>query len=421
MPIAATLADDLVESVPGQPATLAVRVLNDGDVVDELRLDVLGEPRGWTRVEPERLFLLPGESGVAHVVFEPPRDASVPAGVRPFGVRVRSREDPDAVDLEEATAVVGAFAALTVSVRPRVRRGRGRVRYAVEVDNAGNAPAEVALAGADDEAVLRYAFSAERLVVEPGVRAGVRLRVRPKRRQLTGPPVVRPFAVQAWHPGHPVPALAAAAYEQRSAVPPRVMRVAALLVVPAALVAAYVVKSGGLPPPPATAARTSTAVADNAAATARTAQRAAAAAQQQAAAAAREAERLKAQAASPPPGPLTTPYAVATTVHAPRADGPATEAAIAWPDGTALALTDLVLTNRAGDTVDVRVLRAGEVLFQFHADSPDPRALAFTTPVVFAEPGSLTVQVDCVATSAKGTPPECAPVVYTGGFLKAVA
>jgi hypothetical protein len=176
-------------------------------------------------------------------------------------------------------------------------------------------------------------------------------------------------------------------------------------------------------PKATTSARESTATEQAAAKDAAAVQQAASQAQRQAAAAAAAQLALaKKQLASPAPGPLTTPFGTSLTVHAMREDGQVGTASLprdpgSWPPGSGLALTDLVLMNRDGDSVDVRVLRSGVPLFVLHADTPDARTLAFGSPVVLAPADTLTVEVTCVATSDTGQPPQCAPVVYAGGFL----
>ncbi|HWL34894.1 MAG TPA: hypothetical protein VNQ77_01750 [Frankiaceae bacterium] len=425
MSVAATLSEHLVEPVPGSETTVSVRVLNDGDVVDELDLDVVGEPAGWARVVPGRLLLMPGDSGVANVVFAPPRGPAVPAGVRRFGVRVRSREDTTSATVEEGTAIVAPFADVALGVRPGLRRRRGPAAYDLDVVNAGNAPADVRLAAADDEDVLRYAFSAAAITVAPGERAGVRLRVRPRRRLLLGLPRARVVTVTASYDGE-VPATASVVYLQRPYVAAWAVRLALLAVVLLTLLAALLVTlAGGLDavfPRARTSARQSTAAELAAAKDAAAVQRAAARAQREAADAAAAQLDLAKKQASPAPGPLTTPYGTSLTIPAPRADGETGSASLprgdtGWPEGSGLALTDLVLMNRDGDSVDVRVLRSGVLLFSLHADTPDARPLALGSPLVLAATDELTVEVTCVATAVTRTPQECVPVVYAGGFL----
>jgi hypothetical protein len=423
MSVAATLSESLVEPVPGGETTVTVRVLNDGDLVDELDLDVVGEPAAWARVVPDRLLLMPGDSGVARVVFAPPRGPAVPAGVRRFGVRVRSREDATAATVEEGTATVAPFADVALAVRPGLRRRRGLAAYDVEVANGGNAPADVTLAATDDEEVLRYAFSAASFTAEPGARVRVRLRVRPARRLLLGVALPRVVTVTAAY-GADLPATLAVVYLQRPYVPAWAVRLVLRLVLLAVLLAALVVALAGgfdrLVPHARTSARQSTAAELAAAKDAAAVQRAAARAQREAAdTAAAELDLAKKQA-TPPPGPLTTPYGTSLTVPAP--DGGTASASLprepgGWPADSGLALTDLVLMNRDGDTVDVRVLRSGVLLFALHADTPEARPLALGSPLVLAPGDDLAVKVTCVATPVTATPRECAPVVYAGGFL----
>src|SRR5215218_6617803 len=109
----ASLATRALAADPGGVATTQVTVRNAGSVVDEFRLDVLGEPGAWARVEPAAMSLLPGTDGTATVTLPPPRAASTASGELPFAVRVQSREDPDGGVVEEGTLTVGSYLELT--------------------------------------------------------------------------------------------------------------------------------------------------------------------------------------------------------------------------------------------------------------------------------------------------------------------
>ena len=89
-----TLVTPAVAVEPGQSVIVAIKVRNTGTVVDEFGLDVLGDAAGWATVSPASLNLFPGAEGDAQAVFAPPRAASTPSGLVPFGLRARSREDP---------------------------------------------------------------------------------------------------------------------------------------------------------------------------------------------------------------------------------------------------------------------------------------------------------------------------------------
>ena len=96
-----TLVTPAIAVEPGQSVSITLKVRNTGSVVDEFALDVLGDAAAWAAVEPPTINLFPGAEGEAKAVFRPPRAASTPAGLVPFGLRARSREDPAGSAVEE--------------------------------------------------------------------------------------------------------------------------------------------------------------------------------------------------------------------------------------------------------------------------------------------------------------------------------
>lgn len=197
MTVTARLEDVAPIVEPGATATVGVTVHNGGHQVEAYQLRVVGEPAGWATVEPSELNVYPGEEQRALLVLAPPRTSSVPAGVHPFGVQVTGTDQQDDVAVPEGRVEVLPFADVSIELTPRTSHGRGRARHEPAVDNRGNAPVPLAVAGDDpDEAVVVTAQPGE-VTVPPGGAAFVRIRVRPARRRWTGPPVTRPFRVAA--------------------------------------------------------------------------------------------------------------------------------------------------------------------------------------------------------------------------------
>ena len=185
---------------PGATATIGVTVHNGGHQVESYELRVVGEPADWATVEPPVLHVYPGEDQRAELVFAPPRTSAVPAGVRPFGIRAAGTEQPDDVAVPEGRVEVLPFADVSIELTPRASHGRGRARHELAIDNRGNAPAPLAIAGDDpDEAVVVRVQPAE-LTVPSGEAAFVRVRVRSVRRHWTGLPVTHLFRVSAQLP-----------------------------------------------------------------------------------------------------------------------------------------------------------------------------------------------------------------------------
>ncbi|HEY0637303.1 MAG TPA: hypothetical protein VGD67_06625 [Pseudonocardiaceae bacterium] len=182
---------------PGREATCPVVVTNTGSVVDQYRIEVVGEAAAWTTAEPAVVGLLPAESATVTLRFAPPRSAGLISGAVPYAVHVSSQEDPLGSVVEEGVVEVGAFTELTVELSPITATAARRARYEVVVDNAGNHPVDVELRGIDREDLLDLRLERTRLTLEPGTAAFVALRVSPRRRFLRGKPVRHPFQVEA--------------------------------------------------------------------------------------------------------------------------------------------------------------------------------------------------------------------------------
>jgi hypothetical protein len=189
----ATLRDASLSVDPGGQAATEIRVRNDGAVVDQFTLDVVGDASGWASVEPPTLSLFPGAEQAARVVFSPPRVSTTPAGAVPFGVRVRSREDPSGSTVEEGSIEVAAFVEPFAELVPRTSRGSRAGTHEVAVDNRGNARLNAELSGADPDQILGFDIDPPALAVDPGKAGFARLKVRPRETFWRGTPKTRSF------------------------------------------------------------------------------------------------------------------------------------------------------------------------------------------------------------------------------------
>jgi hypothetical protein len=198
---------------PGQEVSAQLRVRNNGSVVDQFTFEGLGSGAAWIEAEPELLSLFPGAEGTVTIHFRPPKSPNTAPGPTPFGVKVVSAEDPTGSAVEEGVITVGRFADRTVELYPLTQRGRRKGSFEVAVDNRGNAPIEVELAGSDPENACRYDFASQLLVVEPGTAHFTKFDVVPHARFWKGPPKTHQFQVlvteRARHAQLPAPAMAA--------------------------------------------------------------------------------------------------------------------------------------------------------------------------------------------------------------------
>ncbi|MQA87386.1 MAG: hypothetical protein GEV03_22845 [Streptosporangiales bacterium] len=177
---------------PGGEATCEVRVRNTGTVVDEFRLDVLGQAAAWASVEPPVLRLFPGAEDTATVRFRPPRSYEVPAAVVPVGVRVFSAEEQTSA-VAEAYLRISEFVDVVAEVVPRTSHGRRSALHQLAVDNRGNRPMDVRVTGQDPDDLMDFAVRPENRFIDPGTAAFFRVRAKPRRRFWRGPPVTRQF------------------------------------------------------------------------------------------------------------------------------------------------------------------------------------------------------------------------------------
>jgi hypothetical protein len=230
----ANLDTGLVEVSPGGEASCRLEVRNTGPIVESYVIEVLGDAAGWAQAEPPSLAVYPGSAESVTISFRPPRSAQVPAGERPFAVRVTPTENPDEEVVPEGTVRVLPFAELAPELLPRTSRGRWGGRHELSVANLGNVPVGLALTGGDPDNRLRVAVDPPNLGVAPGEAAFVRVRVRSRRLLWRGHPVTLPFQVAVASEETP-PAVLDGATVQEPLLPQGLGRVVAALVVLALL------------------------------------------------------------------------------------------------------------------------------------------------------------------------------------------
>ncbi|MGH9118650.1 MAG: hypothetical protein ACRD0A_12485 [Acidimicrobiales bacterium] len=202
MPGAVTLDNRTIVLPAGQDATLLVRIRNLGQVVDGFMVDVLGQPGAWAQVNPPETRLFPDTEGAVEIKFRQPENAPPVAGAHPFAVRIRSREDPNWVAVEEGTVEIGATVDVAVELRPKTSSGRSSGKHQVIVDNLGNTPVWVQVVGDDPDDLFRFTVDPPDVALQPRTAAIVDLRARLVRRPPSGTNRV-PFVVSVLADGRP--------------------------------------------------------------------------------------------------------------------------------------------------------------------------------------------------------------------------
>lgn len=184
----------IVETVPGEQATVVVEVTNTDDVIRQVVVDVLGLDAAWVEVDEPAMSLFPDERSTALVAIKLPAD--FPAGARTAVIEVGDLASTDAPALVELSLVVIARDAVTVHIEPtNVITGR-RATLSAAVANRGNTTLDVALHGSDPEQVLHVVASPPVLRLHPGEDGVVKLEVAGKR-PIVGPPQVRALGIEA--------------------------------------------------------------------------------------------------------------------------------------------------------------------------------------------------------------------------------
>ena len=176
--VTATLKTPDVTVEPGGQATCEVEVNNDGRLVDEYRLQVSGADPSWCSVEPPALRLMPRTSGLARVLFRPPRASSPAAGTGAFVVTATSSAEPAVRAQAAGSLTIRPFADVSATITPQNSQSYGVADHTVSVENRGNAAVRVSVSAQDPDNRLTIEPSPPDITVDGGVVAGSHLSVR---------------------------------------------------------------------------------------------------------------------------------------------------------------------------------------------------------------------------------------------------
>jgi hypothetical protein len=193
----ASLSTTHLSVEPGQEVTCTVVVRNTGGVVDQFRIDVVGDAARFATVDTNAVNLMPATSIEVTVRFAPPRSPDVVAGTEAFAIRVTSQEDPRGSAVEEGVLEVLPFTDVAIEIVPAKAEGSRRANFEVVVDNLGNHPVTVTLQPNDPEDDLDFWLEREEVQLDPGTAAFIRMQAKPKRRFFRGPPQRHPFQIRA--------------------------------------------------------------------------------------------------------------------------------------------------------------------------------------------------------------------------------
>ena len=406
-----TLASKALEVAPGSVASCTVTVKNTGTVVDQFTIDVLGDPGAFASAEPPSLSLFPGAEGVATVSFAPPRQTSTPAGSLPFGIRVRSQEDPAGSAVEEGVVTVGTFADTFAELVPRSSRGSRGATHELAVDNRGNARLNASITAADPDQLLGFDVQPPGLMVDPGTAGFAKIRVRPAQRFWRGQPKTRPFKVAvAGDDARPI--VLDGTMLQEAILPrwlvPAILALLGLLILAAVLwatvlqpaiksAATQALADAGFTPIPSLAAGSGASPAGGGVSPS------------PAASLAPGASPSPSHSPGPPtptPGPIGNGVPQDGRLAADGSNPPSAKFSATF------YMTDLVFANPNGRAGTLQLLRDGFVLITLRLENFRDLDFHYVTPIVIQKGQTLSFSASCTSSGA------CDPSVYYSGFVR---
>ena len=192
MTVTASFQPQRITSIPGEPAALVLRVHNDDDGGQTVKLTPTGELADRTMLQANTLELQPGEIFEVPVVVDV--NADLPAGVHSSSVAVAS---PSGDVQADATIEVLETTAYGAALQPPVSRSATAGRHRVVLANQGNTPMLVELFADPLGDHARVELATEATHLDPGAEAKVDLRVVPTNKFWRGTMVEHEFVVHA--------------------------------------------------------------------------------------------------------------------------------------------------------------------------------------------------------------------------------
>ena len=406
----ASLQTTSLNVTPGSEASLELRVRNTGHVVDVLSVEVVGEAAAWATVVPERVSLFPSVDATVVVTFRPPASASGPSGSVPFGLRVRSQEDPEGSVVEEGVLEVAPFLAVGAELVPRTSTGRRGAVTQLAIDNLGTRAVTVDVAGTDAAGELQITCDPPSVTVEPNSAAFVKVRLRAVHPFRKGPSQSRMFEVVVSE-GSATVAVAAGMMVQEQTIPRWVRRAVLWTVLGLAALLAFWLLLGK--PAVESAAKeaareevTPSTIAgigggaSGAGAGGGAAGRGSGGADEEEASGGADVSAGAAGAAG----------GASTTIDGRLFLTGAGVSTYEVPAGSTLQVTDIVLQNPGGDSGSLQIRRNGTALLVVELANFRDLDYHFVAPIVFTAGQKLELSAECTAGA-------CTPGAYFAGYL----
>jgi hypothetical protein len=207
--VSATFQPATITSTPGNAAALTLRLHNDAQAEEVVKLRALGELAKHTVLQSETIYLEPGESFEVPVIVDV--STTLNSGRHISGIEVSSGSGSRVT--AEATIVVEATVAYAVSLLPPRSSSGKSGKHQVVVDNTGNTPMTLEIAAETAQAGIDLELAAPLVNVDPGKTAKIEMRLRPQARFWSGDPREHPFTVRVAGSDHQIHELTGV-YEQ---------------------------------------------------------------------------------------------------------------------------------------------------------------------------------------------------------------
>ncbi|MCU1688835.1 MAG: hypothetical protein JWN20_763 [Jatrophihabitantaceae bacterium] len=173
---------------------LTVAVVNTAAVIDALMVRPIGLPDAYLSARPRILALFPEADG--HIALELTTPSTFPSGEHRIEIEVYSQRGLQRAQRIPVVLSIPPRPAVSIDARPARVRARREAAFVLDVLNTGNIGLDVALRAADADRSLTVSTGTDRLWLDPGASARVRMVVRGPR-MIFGSELDRPLTIEA--------------------------------------------------------------------------------------------------------------------------------------------------------------------------------------------------------------------------------
>jgi serine/threonine protein kinase len=191
--VAASVAQPGLSVNPGETVQLVVLLVNQGMLVEHLRISLEGIPASWIQTPAPVIQLMPGNQREVNIPIQPGRSSQSRAGVYNLSIHVTAKEPGGNTDTQ-AKLEVGPYSQFTSELVPqKIRAGR---LARVKIQNQGNSQEVFNLTWQDRAVELDFKPPNAQIQVPEGKAAFAEFRAAPRQRRLIGGDQTHPITVQ---------------------------------------------------------------------------------------------------------------------------------------------------------------------------------------------------------------------------------